>query len=361
MVKEAASFIKQGKLVALPTETVYGLGGDAFNPEAVAKIYSAKGRPGDNPLILHVAEPECFYKLVLNPPEYAGMLIKKFWPGPLTLIAEKKPELPQWLGGHPTGSTKTVGIRMPAFPLTRAIIKASGKIIAAPSANKAGKPSPTTAAHVLEDFPNPEEEGILIIDGGAVSVGVESTVVDVTGGKPRILRPGAVTAKMICEATGLEVVGVDALGEETPRSPGMKYRHYAPRAPMTILSGTRENISAYIKAHVMKEHAKNTMENKCFGVLIYGSEQGFFPENFFPELNSGSLKPVSVKILSLGHSKKEIAKNLFSCLRQFDKLGVDIIFAQAVEEDGIGAAIMDRMKKAADGRVFTIEAAKGMI
>ena len=349
-INKAAKHIHEGGLVAFPTETVYGLGGNAFDSDAVAKIYAAKGRPGDNPLILHVASPEGFSELAYNPPEYASALIKAFWPGQLTLVTRKKPELPRWLGGHPSREAETVGIRMPEHPMARALIAAAGCAIAAPSANKAGKPSPTTAEHVLEDFPNPEDEGIMLLDGGIVNVGLESTVVDITGDLPRILRPGAVTPQMIKDATGLEVLNFDSpepassriesssphLSSVAPRAPGMKYRHYAPRAPMTILFGKPEKIAAY----VMKEHEQTASEHLRIGLLIPSGTKPYIPEILFSQ----------IKTIVWGDSDKDLAKKLFASLRRFDKLGVDVIYAQGVTDTGLGAAIMDRMQKAAEGR-----------
>ncbi|MCL2839765.1 MAG: L-threonylcarbamoyladenylate synthase [Defluviitaleaceae bacterium] len=338
-IEKAAEFIRMGKLVAFPTETVYGLGGDGFNPEAVAKIYAAKGRPGDNPLILHIANEGRFNELAHNPPEYAYALIKAFWPGPLTLVVQKKPHLPRWLGGHPDGEADTVGIRMPIHSIARALIEVSNCFIAAPSANKAGKPSPTTAAHVREDFPDPEKENMMILEGDSVDVGLESTVVDITGGLPRILRPGAITPQMIYSVTKLNTEGVDTNTVNAPRAPGMKYRHYAPRAPLTLLSGSPENIWTY----VMKRHSENL---SYIGVL--GTEElscYFKPDD------------ARVNVIQFGKTIKDyptIANTLFSSLRKFDTLGVDMIFAQAVPDVELGTAIMDRMTKAAEGRVVNV-------
>jgi len=322
-IAEAAEAIKSGKLVAFPTETVYGLGADAFNPQAVAAIYAAKGRPGDNPLILHIADPADFNNLAENPPQYTKKLIEKFWPGALTLVVKKKPNLPAWLGGHPSGQTETIGIRIPANPIAQAIIKASGCVVAAPSANTAGRPSPTTAQHVLDDFAS--ELGIAVIDGGSVNLGIESAVVDATGETPVILRPGQVTADMIQAATGINLTHQANQTHEKPRSPGMKYRHYAPKAPMTILKGTSENIAAYIKQD----------KNICILTI------------------NDSLPQIQNKI-NLGNNPEEIAQNLYAALRKCDKLGVTEIYAQAVAEEGLGIAIMDRMLKAAEGRMIHV-------
>jgi len=325
----AGEIIKAGGLVAFPTETVYGLGADAFNPQAVARIYSAKGRPGDNPLILHVASAEKFLELAHDPPPYALALIKAYWPGAITLVVKKKPHLPHWLGGHPTGQTCTIGIRMPAHTVARAIIESSGCVVAAPSANKAGTPSPTNASHVADDFPGSEID--LIVDGGSVSVGLESTVVDATGTAPIILRPGAITSDMICRATGLQTAAFKPHSVVAPRSPGMKYRHYAPKAPMTIISGSPQAVAAHI--------LKKCESGKKTGVLTN------YPELF----------PKTAEILPLGKSPEDIAQNLFAHLRRFDKLGVHQIYAMAVCDTGLGAAIMDRMLKAAEGRIIHVE------
>lgn len=326
-VEEAAEFLRAGGLVVFPTETVYGLGADAFNADAVARVYSTKNRPVDNPLILHVADAAEFSRLAANPPEYAYALIKEFWPGPLTLVAKKNPSLPAWLGGHFSRTTETIGIRMPAHFTARELIEAAGCVIAAPSANIAGKPSPTTLAHVLEDFP--DLAGILALDGGDSIVGLESTVVDITGEKPVILRPGAITSEEITGEAFKKIVAA-----QVPRSPGMKYKHYAPRAEMTVLSGDAEKIAAYVKNFFHENPGRRV------GVLAREKTLAFFENSQY--------------ILSMGEGEKKIAQKFFSRLREFDRLGVEIIFAEAVPETGLGAAIMDRMRKAAGGRVVKI-------
>jgi L-threonylcarbamoyladenylate synthase len=348
--KKAGKIIKNGGIVAFPTETVYGLGADAFNSEAVSRVYMAKGRPNDNPLILHIANEKIFYELADTPPDYAKKLIKAYWPGPLTLVVKKKPELPIWLGSHPQNQTHTIGIRMPQNSIARYVIEYSGKVVAAPSANKAGKPSPTKANHI--DFA--ENEIDMIVDGGATKVGIESTVVDVTGETPRILRPGAITAEMIFETTGIEPITsgqasaenvCGGLGAEqgAPLSPGMKYRHYAPNAPMTIISGTQQAVAEYM----VKESLRKVSEGKKIGLLVTNSTR---------ELIRADLGQKSVKIITFGDDEKIIARNLFACLRQFDKLDVSEIYAEAVPNTGLGEAIMNRMQKAAEGRVVIVEA-----
>lgn len=339
-ITKAAQIIKNGGLVAFPTETVYGLGANAFNASAVERVYKAKGRPGDNPLILHVGKKEDIENLAQNPPGYVTELIQTFWPGPLTIVVNKKQGLPTWLGGFPTAQTKTIGIRMPASDIALKIINASGCCIAAPSANKAGTPSPTTAAHVKDDFN--EHEIDMILDGGSVKVGLESTVLDVTEPTPIILRHGAITAEMIEAVIKLNTSKPNTL-QGMPRSPGMKYRHYAPNAPMTIVSGNAHKTTN----HIINELEQEVKNGKVVGVLLMGCTN---------ELCSTQL-PKSVKLLNLGETPEEIAQNLFAHLRRFDKLGVEIIFAQMSTEickTGLGIAIMDRMIKAAEGRVINV-------
>ena len=350
-IDEAAKCIREGGVVAFPTETVYGLGADAFNATAVSRIYSAKGRPGDNPLILHVASAEKFFELAQTPPPYAAKLIEAFWPGALTLVVKKKSTLPQWLGGHPDRMTDTIGIRMPANSIARAIVASADCVIAAPSANKAGTPSPTTAVHVSDDFASGEID--MIVDGGSVELGLESTVVDVTGETPVILRPGGITAEMISRALGMEIPEPSNMymatycspknepyshrDRSTPRAPGMKYRHYAPKAPVTVVFGSVENIAAYIMKQCEQKGA-------AVGVLTASETQKF----------ASIFNGTNAKILHLGNTPEAAALNLFAHLREFDKLGVMEIFAEAVSDEGIGAAIMDRLLKAAEGRVVHV-------
>ena len=381
-IGNAAAIISAGGIAAFPTETVYGLGADATNPAAVARIYAAKGRPGDNPLILHIADRWAFGQLTDNPPGYAAALINAFWPGPLTLVANKKPGLPPWLGGHPSGVTSTAGIRMPSHPVALAVIKASGCIIAAPSANKAGTPSPTLAEHVATDFADGSID--FILDGGPVTCGLESTVVDVTGPEPVILRPGAITAAMISQATGLKTHGfepgaTDAAmptacrgelcppapyrtpgdksqpeAEAQPRSPGMKYRHYAPKAPMMLLIGNDDDIAAYITLQFAKDRA----QNRKTGVLVTTQTKIKLEQALSTSLPAQD-KPCCANstpyhLINLGDKPETIAQNLYAGLRRFDAVGVDIIYAEAPTMDGLGIAIMDRMKKAAEGRIVYV-------
>jgi len=332
-IKKAATIIENGGLVAFPTETVYGLGADAFNIRAVERIYAAKGRPGDNPLILHVASREQFFELTEDVPPYVNGLIKEFWPGPLTLVAKKKQGIPAWVGGHPLNSTSTVGVRMPNHPVALALLHASGKPIAAPSANKSGRPSPTSAKHVKDDFSNSGEVDMIIDGGEAPDVGIESTVVDVTGDVPVILRHGSITHAMIQNAAGREL-GSAKTGD-APRSPGTKYRHYAPNAPMTILRGTPKNIAIYLSNESFEIDEK-------IGLLVSEATKKFLQ------------KTRNVKIISLDGDMNLVAQKLFANLRQFDKLNVTKIYAEATQSVGIGIAIMDRMLKAAEGNVIDV-------
>jgi len=341
--KKAGKIIKNGGIVAFPTETVYGLGADAFNSEAVSRIYMAKGRPNDNPLILHIANEKKFYELAHDPPNYAKKLIKAYWPGPLTLVVKKKPELPLWLGSHPQNQTDTIGIRMPKNSIARAIIEYSKSVVAAPSANRAGKPSPTAAKHI--DFADNEID--MIVDGGATNVGLESTVVDVTGDTPLILRPGAITAKMIYETTGIEPIN-SGQTTDSPRSPGTKYRHYAPNAPMTIISGDNETVAD----HMIKESLQKIAEGKKIGLLVTNSTREFITKHPLYAGMSGK----NVKAITFGDELEIIAQKLFASLRQFDKLEVSEIYAEAVPNIDLGEAIMNRMHKAAEGRVVVVKA-----
>ncbi|MCL2363914.1 MAG: L-threonylcarbamoyladenylate synthase [Defluviitaleaceae bacterium] len=360
-VLQAAEVIRSGGLVALPTETVYGLGADAFNAEAVAKIYATKGRPGDNPLILHIANAADTDKIAADMPDYARGWMTQFWPGPLTLVVRKKEGLPAWLGGHPDNAPDTVGIRVPAHPVMRAVIEAAGCVIAAPSANIAGKPSPTCAAHILTDYESAALTPDLLLDGGAVDVGVESTVVDITGDTPVILRHGAVTAEMLGilnektqtanggQADALVNAPTDAAA--VPRSPGMKYRHYAPNAPMTLLSGTPEAVASYITTQIISEL------DAYIGVMVSPQVKACMDKNWpmMAVQTDGSYVPlVSTILMGSSDAPHDTARDLFANLRKFDALGVDIILAEAVPAEGLGAAIIDRMTKAAEGRIIQV-------
>ena len=242
-MKRAGKFLAKGELVAFPTETVYGLGGDALNPEAAGKIYAAKGRPSDNPLIVHIADVSDLERIVTEVPEQAKKLAEAFWPGPLTMIFWKKDQVPD----ATTGGMDTVAVRMPNHPVALELIRQSGCLIAAPSANTSGRPSPTEAAHVAEDM---DGRIPMILDGGSVNIGIESTIIDLTEEIPMVLRPGYITPEMLSEVLGEPVIldpGIVAEDDtKKPKAPGMKYKHYAPKADMIIVDGTSESVIAKI-------------------------------------------------------------------------------------------------------------------
>ncbi|MBQ2664728.1 MAG: threonylcarbamoyl-AMP synthase [Clostridia bacterium] len=327
-INTAGGIIADGGLVAFPTETVYGLGASAFDIGAAKKIYAAKGRPSDNPLIVHIADKLQLSDIAAEIPNEAKIVIDKFMPGPITVILKKKPSVPDTV----TAGLQTVAIRFPSNETAQRLIKAAGVPIAAPSANLSGKPSPTTAAHVIADMTGRIDA---IIDGGACDVGVESTIVDFTGDKPEILRPGGVTYDDL-KAVGLDIIInkniLKSIGaNEVPKSPGMKYKHYAPNAEVTVVEGEKDAVQKKIK-----ELLKG-VDGKTAGVLaMYGAEYD------------------DAVILTAGESNREYAKNLFSALREFDNLGVEIVFAEFCEKDGYGLAVKNRLYKAAAQRVIHV-------
>lgn len=328
-LKKAARLIREGELVAFPTETVYGLGANALNPDAVKKIFVAKGRPGDNPLIVHIAKWEDVNPLVEEVPEKARLLMDAFWPGPLTIILKKSSEIPDEV----TAGLGTVGLRMPAHPVARALVTASGRPIAAPSANLSGKPSPTTAHHVLKDM---NGRIPLILDGGKAAVGLESTVLDMTEEVPVLLRPGGVTLEMLEKILHRVVVDPAVLkplrsGQQV-RSPGMKYTHYAPKAPVIIYRGDSDKQAQGI----LKAVLDYVSIGKQVGVLATRENKKCYEGRGAVVLEVGSrLKP------------DVIGANLFSALRKFDDMDVDIILAEGIEEKEEGLAVMNRMVRAA--------------
>lgn len=323
---EAANELKRDELVAFPTETVYGLGANALSDNAVQKIYRAKGRPSDNPLIVHISKKEDVDKYALEVPEKARKLMEQFWPGPLTIILKVKQKL---LSNYVTAGLPTVGIRMPSHPVALALIEASGLPIAAPSANLSGKPSPTTFQHVNNDL-HGKIAGI--VDGGETGVGVESTVVDCTERIPVILRPGGVTREEIENIIGS--VTMDKQVKEVvdqPRSPGMKYTHYAPDAAMYLVEGS----STYIQQLV--NNAQNRGEK--VGVLTTDEQKDQYKADVI--VSCGKRGDLST-----------VAHNLYSTLRQFDDKKIDIIYSEVFPREGIGVAIMNRLLKAAGHRII---------
>lgn len=315
--EEAGALIRAGELVAFPTETVYGLGANGLDGKAVGRIYEAKGRPSDNPLILHIANLEEIYPLTSGLSPMALALAKKFWPGPMTLVVPKSDIIPEEV----TAGLDTVAVRLPVNEDARKFIQAAGVPIAAPSANLSGKPSPTTASDVLTDM---DGRIAAIIDGGACDVGLESTVIDTTGAVPTILRPGGITPKMIEEALGkVEIDKGLSDPSQKPKAPGMKYKHYAPKAEMHLC---RSEVTMLIC--VTKDLAAGRRVGIIHTQPIVGCENRVY------------------------RSLEELANKLFYYLRDLDRSGVDVIYGLTVPEEGIGLAIMNRMKKSCGGSIL---------
>jgi len=321
--EEAAQLINRGEVVGFPTETVYGLGADATNEEAVRKIFLAKGRPGDNPLIVHIASVSDISSVIHGEmPPWAKKLAESYWPGPLTMIFEKGESIPEAV----TAGLDSVAVRIPSHKDARRLIEASAKPIAAPSANLSGRPSPTTAKHVFDDM---NGRIPMIIDGGESDVGLESTVLDVRKMPVKVLRPGGVTPKMIADVVGeVEVAGsvMRPLREgETVLSPGMKYKHYAPEGSLVIVKGASKKVAAAI----------NDMYDSTEGEKCILSLEGNLP------LYAGK------RVFSLGKDPEEMAHRLFDALRKMDEMGINAIFSEAVDAEGIGLAVMNRLGRAA--------------
>ncbi|MBP3274611.1 MAG: threonylcarbamoyl-AMP synthase [Butyrivibrio sp.] len=332
-LERAGSIIRDGGLVAFPTETVYGLGGDALNPESSKKIYAAKGRPSDNPLIVHVADMESVADIVKEIPQAARKLADAFWPGPLTMIMNKSDKVPY----ETTGGLDTVAIRMPNNKIALELIRQSGGYIAAPSANTSGRPSPTVARYCVEDLSGKIE---MIIDGGQVGIGLESTIVDLTSGTPMILRPGYITKEMLSGVLGAVEIDrtiIDGNSKERPKAPGMKYRHYAPKGELTIVEGSQEDVVAYINDRARAARA----DGKRVGVIGTDATKSLY---------------VADVVKSVGNRENEatIAHELFKVLREFDDENMDVMFSESFDDSGIGQAIMNRLLKAAGHNVVRI-------
>lgn len=331
-----AGILKAGGLVAFPTETVYGLGGDGMNPEAAEKIYAAKGRPSDNPLIIHIADPGDVDHIARDIPESARKLMEWFWPGPLTMIFHKKENVPL----STTGGLDTVAVRMPDHQAALMLIRESGVYIAAPSANTSGRPSPTRASHVIEDLSGKIEA---VLDGGPVGIGLESTIIDMTEDTPVILRPGYITREMLSEAIG-EVRMDEALLKKgtqigiRPKAPGMKYKHYAPKAPLIIFEGCGRDVRKEIQERTLRARA----EGKRVGIIAAGETKNCYS--------------VNALIKSPGSRKDEdsIARGLYAVLREFDEEEVDIIFTESFRDGRLGPAVMNRLLKAAGYEVVEV-------
>lgn len=334
-IERAGRIIREGGLVAFPTETVYGLGGDALNPESARKIYAAKGRPSDNPLIVHIAELDALRGIASDVPEEAYLLAEKFWPGPLTMILKKTDAVPL----ATTGGLDTVAVRMPAHKVALAFIRAGGGYIAAPSANTSGRPSPTLASYVAEDMNGRIE---LILDGGPVGIGLESTIVDLTVNPPQLLRPGYITREMLSEVLG--EVNVDATilhsTEEcgqAPKAPGMKYRHYAPKGELLIVRGNPLEVAKYINECA----GRDAQKGEKVGVIATLEELS-------------SYRADVVKSVGSRTDEESIARELYRILREFDDEGVTRIYSEAFDSDGLGQAIMNRLLKAAGHHVVDL-------
>jgi L-threonylcarbamoyladenylate synthase len=335
IIEQAAKVIRDGGLVAFPTETVYGLGANALDEKATLKIFSAKNRPPDNPLIVHIAREDDLHLLASEVPNKAEELAREFWPGPLTLVLPRSELLPD----PPVAGLSTVAIRMPSHPVARALIDAAEVPIAAPSANLAGKPSPTSADHVLRDL---EGRIDVILDGGEIVFGVESTVIDLTTSPPTLLRPGPVTVEELQERLGEVRVHPAASGEATAeeviaRSPGMKYKHYAPRTELLVVEGAPE----LLKEEIQRLVKEQKLAGKRVGVVVVEESVGDYGADF-------------MEVLGSRRKPRTIARNLFKVLRELDLKHLDLAIVEGIEPKRIGLAVMNRLKKAAGGRIVRV-------
>lgn len=323
---EAANLLQKGQIVGVPTETVYGLAGDAKNPQTIRQIFCAKGRPADNPLIVHIARFSQLQEVASVVPRLARVLAGQFWPGPLTMVLRKNPAIP----AVTSGGLETVGIRMPAHPAARLLIALSGKVLAAPSANRSGYPSPTTAEHVYQDM---RGKIAAVLDGGTCAVGVESTVIAIEKGDAiRILRPGAVTAEMLMPFAQTVIMD-DAVmhplsyGQVAP-SPGMKYRHYAPHAHVVLLEGSGEGFAKWVNAHLSEDAYALSFD--------------------------GETAKIDMPCVSYGNSSRQQAQQVFAKLRQLDDLGAKEVYVHAPTTEGIGLAVYNRLVRAAGFEVIQV-------
>jgi L-threonylcarbamoyladenylate synthase len=347
LLKRPAEILANGGTVAFPTETVYGLGANALDDLAIQKIYEAKGRPSDNPLIVHIASIDMIDALALEVKPYVYKLMDDFWPGPITFVFKKRPEISTVV----SGGLDTIAVRMPNHAIALRLIALSGKPIAAPSANLSGKPSPTTSKYVVEDLFGRVD---CIIDGGDCEVGLESTVLDITGDVPIILRPGKITREQIVERVGVCEIDaaikghiIDSSG--IARSPGMKYRHYAPKAEVYVFVGMTSDV---IRFFYEKTLSLISVSSGRVGIMTFDEDAEVLYKLFahIPQIDE------KVAILPLGSAKdwSFYGQKLFDCLRQVDVLGCEVVLIRGVEEVGIGGAIMNRLKKASEGKVTRI-------
>ena len=333
VLKQAGEILKSGGLVAFPTETVYGLGGDGLNARSSEKIYAAKGRPSDNPLIIHISDMESLDRIVSYVPEKARKLAEKYWPGPLTMIFQKSEEVPL----ETTGGLDSVAVRMPSHETARMLIRYGGGYVAAPSANTSGRPSPTKASHVIEDLNGKVE---MILDGGEVGIGLESTIVDFTEEIPVILRPGYINQEMLEEVLGQVRMDKGLLITDTgirPKAPGMKYRHYAPKAQLTIIEGNTEA--------VVQEINRRCQDGEAAGLRagVIGTDE-----------TVSAYHAQVVKSIGTRQDEESIARHLFGILREFDEEKVDMIFSESFEPPRMGQAIMNRLLKAAGHHIIKV-------
>jgi len=333
-LERAGRIIKDGGLVAFPTETVYGLGGDALNPDSSRKIYAAKGRPSDNPLIVHIANIADIEKIVVEYTEQARKIANAFWPGPLTMILKKSDCVPV----ETTGGLDTVAIRMPVHETARRFIEAAGGYVAAPSANLSGKPSPTCAKYVIQDMDGRID---MIIDGGDAGIGLESTIIDLSGEVPMLLRPGYITIEQLREVLGevdVDRTIMDGNCKDRPKAPGMRYRHYAPKGDLKIISGDEEKVIS--KINELTKQA--TEEAKKVGVIATDETRDQY---------------IATSVKSIGSRMDEdtIAHRLYTILREFDDEDIEVIYSESFDVSGIGQAIMNRLLKAAGHQIINLE------
>ena len=336
-IQKAGKILKEGGLVAFPTETVYGLGGNALDPKASMKIYAAKGRPSDNPLIVHIADIKDLAKITTEIPEGARILAEKYWPGPLTMILPKADSVPK----ETTGGLDSVAVRFPSDRIAQELIKAAGGFVAAPSANTSGRPSPTMAEHVEEDLGDAIE---MIIDGGQVGIGLESTIVDFTEDVPVVLRPGYISLEMLKDTLGDVRMDRGLLITDSsvhPKAPGMKYRHYAPKADLSIVEGPQDEVIACIN-RLTHEAVEN------------GLKAGIIATDETKDQYSDGL------VLSIGSREEEetIAHHLYEVLRDFDEAQVNVIYSEAFYTPRMGQAIMNRLLKAAGHKIIKTQEEK---
>ncbi|SCY74572.1 L-threonylcarbamoyladenylate synthase [Lachnospiraceae bacterium XBB2008] len=333
MISRAGGIIRSGGLVAFPTETVYGLGGDALSGDSSRAIYAAKGRPSDNPLIVHIADMKSLGRIVKSVPDKAYALAEKFWPGPLTMIMDKSDEVPY----ATTGGLDTVAVRFPSDPVAQAFIRAAGGYVAAPSANLSGKPSPTSGKYVVEDMDGRID---MILYGDDSVIGLESTIVDLTGTSPVILRPGYITLEMLRSVLPDVSVDTALLADDDktpPKAPGMKYRHYAPKGDLVIVEGERPEVIQYITDKLVADASLG----KRTGVIASTQTASSYKADVVLDMGDAS-------------DHDEIARRLFGLLREMDDEEVDSIYSEAVSGEGVAAAIMNRLLKAAGHNIVVL-------